>query len=169
MFDGLTAVGPGGNLFLAMDILSRDAVLAGLEAGQRRLVVPETARKVQAATLYMGPGVELDPEVTAGLKQAGVRIMPLPRDARQALAFLSGLEEGTQGLALWDDRTAMGREWNRSRIPVIVLAAATARRLSLSQLAGLEEAARRFGGTLHLGGLEERQWKDPVDIYDVAA
>lgn len=169
VFNGLTAVGPEGMVRVATDLLPDPVVLLGLEEGKTRLVVPVEDQRF-AGRVFLGPGIRLHPVVRQGIGEQ--RIFALPADPAEARAGLEQMEAGIRDLVLLDVPHGSEGNWvsGSQGVPIINLPSVLAAQLSFPQLAGLEEAARRQpGGILRIKDLIRKDWKEPLDVFDLAA
>ncbi len=169
LFDGLTTVRPDGTVQVATDLLPDRVVLSGLQEGRRRLVL-SAADQQMTGRIFLGPGIQLDPAVRRMIGEE--RIFALPADPAEARAGLEQQQAGVRDLVLLDVSHGSEKNWvsGSQGVPIINLPSILAAQLSALQLAGLEEAARRQpGGILRVNGILQRDWKEPLDVYDLAA
>ncbi len=163
LFQGMTAVGAAGEIVLAPGLLPDRVVIKGLEEGRERMVV-RVADIPQVPPIYVGPGIELSEGVVTALGPDKVR--KLPSQPADSFKYLAGQPVG---LVLLDVPAGTERQWAPVGMAVANLPHEQAPVLTLSQLAGLEEAARVNGGIIRINRVIERDWSDPIEVYDVAA
>lgn len=162
VFEGLTALRPDGTIQVATELFSSELILFGLEEGRSRLVVPEAVLG-SAGRVYLGPGIQLAPEVTQKLRgQLGY----LPDDPAESRQVLAGARDAR--VVLLDVPHGEEDNWVLAGVPIINLPSSAATELTVSQLAGLEQAARQQG-IVRINRVFKREWKDPVDVFDLAA
>ncbi len=166
---GLTTVREDGKAVDALGFLPEKVILLGLDAGRERLVVP--ASDLAATQRVYLAGIQRSQLREEVQETLGDRIVRLSDDQGEATKFLAAeIQAGRTGLVLADVNVSesTAQIWASFGIGVVLMPVDAAPRLTLSQLGSLE-AAVRGGKVLPINDVVQRDWEEPLNVFDLAA
>ncbi|MBI3322733.1 MAG: ribosomal protein S18-alanine N-acetyltransferase [Candidatus Omnitrophica bacterium] len=154
-FQGLTA-SQGATL-----LPPSEKILSALEPGRDRILVPK-ALLPEGTRVFLGPGIELDPEVRKGL--GAEEPVPLPNRVEEAADFWRRNPLRAGDVVLLQVTAGLEEQWLPPGLPpgaaALNLSEEAESMLTLTNLASMVQAALGQGGLLRVGavvrtGLEE--------------